>query len=184
MAFRLRCPECRQTFPWSGDYPDACPLCEAHIGSGREDNDICMPSIRHARTVIHDRVYRDMERGSEHRVELAAEQLGVPKSELSHLKITNMNEATRPGDVAAIPVNNVVSQAMAAAPGLTGFQGANGIGYSGPVQISTSPKAQDQNAGARFQTLLREEHGKRTNFTAVGDRPALETLQPGYRRRA
>lgn len=105
MAIRLRCPKCRQAFPWESgkSHPDYCQLCQEFIGADpdRDVTIITAPFIRSAKTDRTDKVYRDMEAGSEQRVKIAAEMTGAPASEMSSLKITDMNDGQRPGDIAA-----------------------------------------------------------------------------------
>lgn len=179
----VKCSACGTKFKWSfakeGKWPDYCenPECDTFIGNTRSDTDIVMPSLRGANTKHNDDFYRQMEKGSEHRVHLAAEASGLPASELSDLKITNLNDR-RDAEVAAIPVQNSVTQLMAANPGIGGFQGSAGLGYSGPVQTGPEP-----NAGARMMTKLSGMHNELSKGSAISNRPALETQQPGYRRR-
>lgn len=181
MAVVLRCSVCRRKFPWktTEDPPEFCPFddCNSRVASDRADDDIVMPFIRHDNTKKTDQVFRDMERGSEVRAELAAQQLGVPVSEMNGLKITNLNDR-RDAEVAAMPVNNSVSQFMQAHPNAGGFQAANGVGYSGAVQTGPMP-----NMGAKMMTQLRQHQADISHGSAVSDRPALETQQPNYRRR-
>ncbi len=181
MAFSLRCPTCRMKFPWepTKGLPDLCPNedCNSRIGADVDDNVICMPSIRStARTKSVDKVYRDIEAASEQRAEEAASMLGVSKADMADLKITDLRPTRHEGDVAAVPVNNQVSQLIDR--GIGGFQGANGVGFSGPVQSGFAP-----NAGAHMQKTLRETHANRVGWDKVGDAPALELTNPGYRRR-
>lgn len=182
--FSAVCPQCRGKFPWEPTlgYPESCPLCSFRIASDRDDDDICMPSIRTMRTKIIDKTFDDMSKGSEIRAQAAAEMTGASAVEMSGLKITDLNTGMREGDIAVKEVRNDVTahmEAMNARGAQFGFQGANGVGHSGAVQAGPFP-----NAGAKFQTSLRQIHAERTNYQAVGDLPALETMQPGYRRRA
>ncbi len=179
MPLVVRCPACRKKFAWKSgtDLPDECPLCDAKVGSDRPDDEIVMPSLRSARTSVADRVYRDMEKGSEHRMHLAAEVGGGTATDYSSLKITDMNDNLRAGDIAAKEVSNPVTQFMAQT-GIGGFTGGQGVGYSGAVQTGPSP-----NAGARMRTTLQQHHATISHGAAVSDVPALETQQPGYRRR-
>ena len=71
-----------------------------------------MPAIRTVAGTMLDKVYRAEEAASEKRAEQAAEMAGVPVSEMSGLKITNMRDNMREGDVAAIPVQNDVTRQM------------------------------------------------------------------------
>lgn len=185
MGVRIKCPFCDVKFGWdiaALGWPDQCPKCKQFVGTDRADDDICMPSIRTMRTKIIDKTFDDMSKGSEIRAQAAAEMTGASASEMSGLKITDLNTGMREGDIAVKEVRNDVTahmEAMNARGAQFGFQGANGVGHSGAVQAGPFP-----NAGAKFQTSLRQMHAERTNYQAVGDLPALETMQPGYRRRA
>ena len=184
MAFKLRCPVCREKFFWNPKekHPAECPICHVHIGHDRADDDVVSPSLRSLRTVANDAVYRYMEKSSEVRAEQAAEMAGVPVSEMSGLKITNMKDNLRPGDIAAMPVNNPVTQQMEmlnARGGQFGFGGgANGIGFS--QSTSTGP---EPNAGLRTMIGVRQDHASHEGWDKIGDRPANEMYQPGYRPR-
>lgn len=202
MAFRLRCPICRGAFsfdPKVEQWPDFCRLkeCGARIGMrDRADDDICMPSIRTARSVATDKVYRDMERGSEVRAQAAAEMAGTSVEDMSSLKITDLNSTRHEGDVAAPAVTAQNNQVLAFMQnnGVGGFMG-NGAEYSTAVQSGAGA-----NAGARMMTNLRSTHQDMVRTHAVGfdpllkravipstdvlsERPATQTQDPGYRRR-
>lgn len=179
MALVVRCPDCREKFSWKSGtaLPDACPLCGAKVGSDRPDDEIVLPSIRTMRTRIMDKTYRDMEAGSEKRMELAAQVGGGSPSDYSALKITDMKDNLREGETAAVPVRNAVTEHMART-GQGGFVGGDGTGYSGAVQTGPFP-----NAGARMRTSVQQYHSSISHGSAVSDRPATETQQPGYRRR-
>lgn len=179
MALVVRCPECRKKFSWKSgtDLPDDCPLCGAYVGSDRADDEITMPAILGRRTKVVDQVYRDMEKGSEHRMSLAAEAAGGIPADYASLKITDMRDNLRAGEIAAMPVNNAVTQFMAQT-GVGGFTGGQGAGYSGAVQTGPFP-----NAGAHMRTSIQQHHADLSRGAAVSDRPANEVMQPGYRRR-
>lgn len=179
---KLVCPDCRKKFPWERDtaFPRFCPLCSSDIGTDCADDEIVMPFIRSSQRTAQaqsaDDVYRQMEKGSEQRAEMAASQLGVPVSEMSDLKVTDLRSASRPGEIAAVPVNNAVSQMLD--QGVGGFRGTDGLGYSASVQTGAFA-----NSGAKMRTAIHAIHTETSRGTAVSDRPALETQQPGYRRR-
>lgn len=103
MALQLRCPKCRKAFRWtaSAGFPDQCPLCNEDVGGNRADDDIVIPFIRSAKTDRTDQVYRDIERGSEVRAELGAQAAGCSVSDMAALKITDMRDNQREGDIAA-----------------------------------------------------------------------------------
>lgn len=179
---KLQCPDCRKKFPWDAKtpWPRYCPICQADINNDRADDDIVMPFItssqlaeRMSRT---DAIYREMEAGSEQRAQSAASMLGVPTAEMSDLKVTNLKDARKPGDIAAVPVNNAVSQIIDR--GIGGWKGSNGVEYSAGVQAGAFP-----NAGAHMRTTIHQHHTELSRGVAVCDRPGLETQQPGYRRR-
>jgi len=178
MGYSLRCPSCRGKFPWNPTegMPDICPLCEGKVGHDRADDDIVLPFIRSSgRSKTIDNVYRDMERGSEVRAAAAAEMTGAPVSEMASLKITNMRDNQRAGDMAVQVPNNPVSQFMQANPGISGFQPAAALAYGG--QISSGPHA---NAGARMRTVLQNMHSASGNATS--EIPTVEThYNPNYR---
>lgn len=177
MSFSLKCPKCRGKFPWkpTNDMPEECPLCGAFVGNTRADDDVVMPFIRKKSASI-DKVYRDIEAGSEQRAKMAAEQLGVPEAEMSGIKINNLSDR-RDTEVAAIPVSNPVTQFMQQ-HNMQPFQGGNGVDYSGAVQSGSFP-----NMGAKMRTAIQNKHAEISGGSAVSDRPAVETTVPGYRRR-
>ena len=184
MAVILRCPHCETKFKVAygtkdGEgWPDYCPnkSCGVYMGISHKD-DVVMPIILHDSSKGYDKLYRDMEKGSEFRAQKAADDLGVPVSEMSAIKITDMKDNPKEGESSVKEVVNPVSTFMQQT-GIGGFQGPNGAGYSGAVQTGPFP-----NAGAQMRTALQNSHAQLTGGAAVSDRPALETSQPGYRRR-
>ena len=120
--FQIRCPGCRKPFPWDPaiDLPERCPLkgC-GYVAAKREpevDEDgvivIAAPFLRSARMKAVDSTYRELETSSEHRAQMAADAAGVPVSEMSHLKVTNIRDNLKPGEIAAMPVVNDVTKQM------------------------------------------------------------------------
>lgn len=180
MASVIVCSDCRGRFRWdiNGGNPKFCVKCGASFGNDPDDDDVCMPAFLTPKGRGPDDVYRAMEKGSEFRAQHAADKLGVPVSEMSDLKITDFNNRT------PAPVNNAVTQAMAMAPNLTGAVGSQGVEYSGAVQSGPYP-----NAGARMRSIIHGQHASEvTKFglplnNISSEMPAVETLQPGYRRR-
>ena len=103
-----------------------------------------------------DKVYRDMERASEGRAEQAAEMAGVPVSEMSHLKITNMRDNVQVGESAAMPVVNDVTRqmdAIAARGGQIGF--ANGADFAATTNSGPYPRAGAAALGAIQRTIFK-----------------------------
>lgn len=142
---KLVCPDCRKKFPWERDtaFPRFCPLCSSDIGTDCADDEIVMPFIRSstrtAQAQSADDVYRQMEKGSEVRAEMAASQLGVSISEMSDLKVTDLRSASRPGEIAAVPVVNDVTKVMDR--GIGGFQGNNGAEFAKGTNTGLYPRA-------------------------------------------
>lgn len=189
MALKIRCPECRKVFPWdftaAGGWPDQCPdrKCKSRIGGDRPDDDIVLPFISTSgKSKRIDQTYRDMERGSEVRAEMAAADAGVPVSEMSSIKITDLRSTKHQGDVAAPPLpthlQNVGKWQGDGASFSAGISTGN-VSVNGQVSTGIEPAA-----GARTRTILQRLHGQRTGGNAASDRPALETLTPNYQRRA
>lgn len=115
--------------------PDCCQLCGAILDAEAEPVFVPRaPGIRKNLMVKSEhQLYRQMEASSIKRAEEAADVAGVPKAEMSHLKITNLREAgeMREGDVAAItPATNLVGQVMQQHPNVTGFNQAAGSQYA------------------------------------------------------
>jgi len=119
--FQIRCPGCRKAFPWDPaiDLPERCPLKGCGYVSKKRDPEvdengeivIAAPFLRSHVMKANDDCYRQLEDSSNVRAQLAAEMAGVPVSEMSHLKVTNIRD-TKQGEVAAIPVVNEVTKQM------------------------------------------------------------------------
>ena len=187
MAVTLRCPECREKFPWdtTKGWPRFCAMCGEDISS-KEENAVSLPNILTFRSKAVDAPVRAYMDGSEKRVDMAAELAGTTREEMSSIKVTDISDRN---DVqAAQPVNNAITQFMAQHPGVGGMQ-SNGVEYSTQVQTPTripGPNGKvinDANMGAKMLTKVRDRHSQVSMGSAVSDRPALETQQPGYRRR-
>lgn len=100
-----QCPDCEHTFQFlymTSDEPPPryCPSCGNDLGAEPP----VLPSlfaIKGQITKMNDNVYRTLETASIERSEHAAEMLGVSKSETASLKMTDMKDYLRPGDIAA-----------------------------------------------------------------------------------
>lgn len=167
MAVRYRCPDmdCRKTFPWDSadDPPCLCPHC-GYSYAERDENVIYMPNILSDRTKSIEAVARGVMDGSEARAELAAEAAGCSVSEMSALKVTDLNDG-RQSEFATKDVSNPVTQVMAQAPGLTGFQ-PNGSAFA--AGTTQGPYAR---AGAGFASKLTHMHqGHKQELASSGKR--------------
>lgn len=193
MAFSLKCPACRQKFPWDPvkGFPEYCPneQCVTRIAHDRDDDDIVVPFIRSAGTNANDALYRQMEQASEHRAEQAAQMAGVPVSEMSGLKITNLNGTRHEGDVAAIPVSNSVTQRMDQLRAINpnaqvgfapqGHQFAASVAH--PTGIGSQP---DNNMGLRTRNAVRGQHTDGSQRVTTSEIPINEIHgNPNFRSR-
>lgn len=187
MALLLKCPVCRGKFPWvdpAKGFPRQCELCHEYIGHDRADDDVVMPFVRTSGSVAKlaaiDDVYKGMEKGSEIRAEMS----GLSGTEASPIKITDLRPTKHEGDIAAPTLSGSAlelqkhMEAMNARGAQVGFQGANGVEWSAGSAVGPAPSA-----GAKARTALQHVHGQAVGGHAISDRPALETTNPGYRRR-
>ena len=147
MAVVARCPHCRGRFPWKPDMPlpTRCPLPGCDYVASREYDDtvIHMPSLRGQATKNNDQLYRDIEKSSEVRAQMAADAAGVPVSEMASLKVTNMRDNVREGESYAMPVRNEVTRQMdlmKAKGGVAGFGATSGAEWAKQAQ-SQAPRA-------------------------------------------
>lgn len=195
MSFVVKCPGCKQKIKWLvDDPPDDCPACGYRLASDRADDDVVVPNILAFSTRCQDGVYKAMEKASEQRMYQAAEMAGCSPSEMSDLKITNLRDNMKQGEIAAIPVVNDVTRQMDAIKAMNpnsmfGFGGGPGAGLEFGAGVDSGRIAEGVPGvvhgirGARMQSVVREMHASRVGPDALGDRPALETQQVNYRRR-
>jgi hypothetical protein len=182
---KLKCPDCRKAFSWDAKdaWPRFCPLCSADINNDRDDDDIVMPNILSFKTKNTDGVARQVMDGSETRAELAAAMAGVPVSEMSGLKITDLNDRND-AEFAAKEVINPVTQrmdAMRAAGMSTGFGVSQAQEFASnahaPVMINDKPQMVEPYAGLRARNQLQRV------MPSIGQAPLPKeiTNNPNYR---
>lgn len=152
MIFRAyKCPDCEQIFrhghhPNDSPPPNYCPLCGSYVGEEPPPVFIPQaPAIGRKRSA--DAVYRQMEVASVERARQAAKMAGVDEKEMSHLKITDMKDRLREGDIAAVtpvtPVHRMLDQTAQS----TGFSSAaqqQGMAYAAAAQSGPFPRAGDR----------------------------------------
>ena len=141
--FQIRCPGCRKPFPWDPaiDLPERCPLKGCGYVAQKRDPEvdengeivIAAPFLRSQKTSRTDASYRELETSSEARAQLAAEAAGVPVSEMSHLKVTNIRDNLKPGEIAAMPVVNDVTRHMDRMRAM-----GNSVGFGGPADTTST----------------------------------------------
>ena len=175
-TYALKCPGCEKKFKYdvTDGWPDFCPMCGHKMGNDRPDDEIVMPAFLSQKSRNNDAVARQIMDGSEQRAEMAAAMAGVPVSEMSGLKITNLNDRND-AQVSAMPVNNPVTQHMAAM-GYNGWQG--GIGPQMAANAHTD--RYDAYAGRREHSRIQRA------IPPIAQPPMpLEIVgNPNYRRRA
>lgn len=158
MAVVLRCPACREKFKYdvSVGWPDICPLCKTDINNYRADDDIVCPAFLSTKSKATDKVARDIMDGSETRAQLAAGMAGVPVEDMSNLKITNLSDR-RDSEVAAMPVNNAVTQHMDSMQrqGMPVGFGTNAADAMG--RAATAHTGRDAYAGLRTRNMLQQK---------------------------
>ena len=185
MAVVLKCPECEKKFKYdvSQGWPDFCPLCSADINNRRADDEIVMPAFLSQKSKNNDKVARDIMNGSETRAELAASMAGVPVSEMSGLKITNLNDR-KDAQFSAPDVVNPVTQRMdqMRAAGLpTGFGVAEAQNFAAqahqPVVIDGRVIPETSYAGLRALNQLQRAR------SPIGQAPLPNEISnnPNYR---
>lgn len=110
-----QCPDCEGIFEHlhmrSTEEPPAfCPLCGANTSDVAPE----LPAPRIAKSIgkVADDVYRQMETSSAARAEMAAEALGESASDMGAMRVTNLSDNARAGEISAPTVNNSVSQFM------------------------------------------------------------------------
>lgn len=159
-----RCPDCGQTFkfahhPNDAPPPDYCPLCNSYVGADVPPEFVPQAPAIGGKRKSADLVYRQMEEASIHRAREAAELAGVSESEMAHLKITNMKDNLREGDIAAVtPPPTPVDRAMQQIPGQVGFSSAaqqQGAAYAAAAQSGPFPRA-----GDRARQLVTSHHSR------------------------
>jgi hypothetical protein len=157
-VFRLICPDCNHKWRWPGDQelPSFCPKCATSLAVPDPD---FVPSKLNIGTVTGksgDWAYRKLEADSEARAEAALpaieQQLveaGIPveqaqrmaAQQASEIKVTNMRDGMREGDVAAMPTASPVYQQQVTSLGGDpngSFVGGMSVAGAGPAPVNES----------------------------------------------
>lgn len=191
---RLRiyeCPHCTgsfEVFHMQNDEPPPrfCQLCGYDTDEEPLVQPLSAPHIAKAVGKATDNIYRATEEGAQHRVTMAQEMFGLDTESANALKITDMRSGTRPGETAAMPVINPITQFMNANPNSGGFgqTAVSSAAHEAAVRTGYAP-----NAGAHAMADLRKTHAKFVQNAGhagptTSNAPALETQMPGYVPRA
>lgn len=162
-SIRLECDKCGGEFSFlkmnEDDNPERCELC----GAPADDNVIELPpfiNLKGWRTKSKDETYRNFEKSSEARIEMAAANTpGAQRSDFNHLKVTDMRSDVREGEFAFKPVQNEVTQRMdwmksrGMASGFTNM-GQVGVTAGGPTpEVAEKHSLLTQNHGMEMQKV-------------------------------
>ncbi len=176
MAVILKCPKCRGKFKYAaGEFPDNCLLCGEDINNRRDDDDIVCPAFLSQKSKNNDKVARDIMDGSEQRAEMAAVMAGVPISEMSGLKITDLNDRNDT-QFATKDVVNPVTQHMQSMQAM-----GMPVGFGGNVDAQA--RAAAAHTGDAPYAGLRERNRLQRLLPPVGQTPLPYeiTMNPNYR---
>ena len=141
----FECPTCLTVFrffqhPSNEPLPENCPVCEV-----RGVIPVFEPAAPHLGKTIGrtaDQVYRQTEAASVAAAEMAATVGGGDASDYAAMRVTNMADYLRPGDIAAKMSDNPVAQVMANS-GQGGFQplgGMSGADYAAGTSQGAFPR--------------------------------------------
>ena len=147
------CPSCTKTFdflhhPNDEPPPSFCPLCGTDVSGkkkkskakkvdrvnspGLSERVKRMPSVRRTASRSADAVYRGMENATNARIQAAAETLGVDTGSLNAMKMTDMKDNLREGDMAQSTSAADATQLTGSAPmaGNTAGGTVSGVGFN------------------------------------------------------
>lgn len=174
----LRCPVCRDKFKYdvADGWPDFCVLCKSDINNRVPDNVVTVPAFLSQKSKNNDKVARDIMDGSETRAGLAAAMAGVPVSEMSSLKITDLNDRNDT-QFSAPEVRNPVTErmdAMSRAGLPTGF---------GTNAADAMARAAAAHTGDAPYAGLRERNRMQRLLPPIGQAPLPKQISdnPNYR---
>lgn len=160
IKYTLQCPDCGDRFRVvlepNDPFPDFCPKCGAFCGTDPN----FVPNKVNLTTALGrsgDITYRQLESDTARQAELSGD---------SSMKVTNLKDNLREGDVAAMPVNNAVTQYAEQAKQEVGFDyfQANTAQYVGDA--SAGPNARD--TGVRALSGIQASKGTQAPPTVRG----------------
>lgn len=179
----LRCPVCRDKFKYdvADGWPDFCVLCKSDINNRVPDNVVTVPAFLSQKSKNNDKVARDIMDGSETRAGLAAAMAGVPVSEMSSLKITDLNDRNDTQFSAKDEVNDITRHmdAMKARGMPVGFGG----GVNGDPVTNAMGQAAQAHTGDAPYAGLRERNRMQRLLPPIGQAPLPKQISdnPNYR---
>ena len=176
------CPHCYKCFdflhhPNNEPPPDFCPLCGASVSGKKKAQKV--DRVRSPAKPIRsggrpglasksaDGLYRQMEDASEQRMQDAADLLGVDARTLSGMKMTNMKDNMREGDISHMPspaasIQGSVSNVDGVGVGQMTFQ-QNEQAQEYARSVGVGPNA---TAGKQFRNSVVSGHATRASQMA------------------
>lgn len=152
--YTLRCNSCGNKFKWrQKEWPKFCPECGSSTALPERDT-VVAPLIANPKHKSADMTYRQLEESSAIRAQEAADMAGVPVAEMSDLKVTNLKDNVKPGEVAAITTLTPTQQAMKEAAEKASASVMTAMGYAQSAHQGSVPYA-----GASALGHLRTHHG-------------------------
>lgn len=158
---RYQCPSCEKTFDFLHEVTDGveepppsyCPKCGEYVGAEPEPIPHIGALLKPQNQTM-DKVYRGMEAASYARAEEAASMLNVPVSEVANIRMTDMRDNLREGDISAkIPTPTMAPSQPP--PNLMG--GSQGLATAAMI------KSQGGSVGQSVMDGFRRDHSMRAN---------------------
>ena len=146
--------------------PRFCPTCgcDGEAVDTPFEREVTAPHISNAKALSPDMVYRNMEGQAEERIQMAAELTGQPVGDFKDMKITDLKDNLKAGEIAAVamPQNDVTMRMdqMAQRGIPVGFVGNGGQGFAQAAHTGPHPHA---GLGAAVQVQQHFQH----NVTSI-----------------
>ncbi len=158
-----KCPDCKGEFdflhhPSTEPPPDECELCGSYMGDDPRPAPVLHLNVGKDKNKVGDKLYRDMEKATDARIEHAAEMTGASVTELSGMRMTNMKDNMRAGDQSSMSVTEAEKRLSVSAMGQTVGPQMQQMGD--PVQQGQpTPEAQERIAAITTGPAARATRG-------------------------
>jgi len=174
----FRCPYCDRIF-WHdlsvSSEPALCPLCN-NTGDAPPDlrvisDDFRGPHIATGTAKNVDGYWQATQEAAEHRA-IMAEAGGMSREEANQIRITDMPDNLRVGDIAEKPIVNNISKIIDANPGHAGLMSPQQIFAANTGIRSGAAEGPFPFAGLKTLGALKQDHGSHGGVTT--ETPAME----------
>jgi hypothetical protein len=179
----FKCPYCSHNF-WHdlslGPEPEVCPICN-NTGEAEPEEikkipeGFTGPRLSSERAKLVDKSYRQIEEGSNQRAEIA-KSMGLDDDSANAIKITNMRDNLREGDVAAMPVSNDITREIDSMGGAA--KASLNIIQSIPGVRSGAAHGPEPFAGLKAMEVVRGRHATEAMKVLPGYSPPPMTTAP------